>query len=169
MDADDGEDEVNDKIAALLRSSPNPNVMIECPDCEGDSDGCKPCKGSGEVPSAEEFHICDSENFLGYDVGRYSSIEQVCKAAEMLVQHGEAFGAACSAFCEDEVEQALEERYRGVWDSVADYAAEYAEDCGVLADVPEQLKYCIDWDQYAAGMELTEVRVNGSVHIFDSC
>jgi antirestriction protein len=173
MDADDGEDEVNEQIAALLRRSPSPNVVVECPDCANvygpptvEAD-CKTCKGSGEVPSAEEFHICDHENFGGYEVARYSSISEVCKAGALIEQHGEAFGAACAAFDESEVEQVLEERYRGVWDSAADYAEEFAEDTGSLTDIPDQIKWCIDWSKYADSMELIEVRVNGSVHIFD--
>ena len=167
MDADDGEDTLNEQIAALLRYSPCPNVMIECPTCEGLEDDCTDCKGAGEVPSAEEFHICDKENFGGFDVTRYSPISEVCKAAEMIEQYGAAFGAACSAFCADEVEQALEERYRGEWDSAADYAADWAEQTGGLENVPEQIQWCIDWERYANNMELVEVRTGGKVHIFD--
>jgi antirestriction protein len=167
MDADDGEDMVNDQIADLLRRSPCPNVVVECPKCYG-KDDCKICKGAGEVASAEEFHICDHENFGGFEVARYSSISEVCKAAELIAEHGDAYRAAASAFCPDEIEQALEERYRGVWDSAGDYAHDFAESCGDLSDIPEQLKYCIDWDKYADSMELTEVRLgDGSVHIFD--
>jgi antirestriction protein len=171
MDADDGEDVVNEKIADLLRRSPNPNVEVDCPTCyEDGEDDCKPCKGTGKVPSAEEFHICDAENFQGFDVGRYSSISEVCKAAELAEQYGEAFQAACSAFCGvDEAVEALEERYHGSWDSAADYAEEFARDCGTLENVPEQLAWCIDWERYAQNMELTEVRIGSSVHIFSQC
>jgi antirestriction protein len=167
MDADDGEDTINEQIAALLRKSRYPNVMIECPECEGFGDeDCAECKGTGKVPSAEEFAIHDCEGFGGFDVGEYSPISDVCEAAELLAQHGEAFGVACDYFGGLEGAKDAMDRYAGAWDSAGDYAAQWAEDCGELANVPESIQHAIDWDRYADGMGLTEIRCNGKVHIF---
>ncbi len=116
---------------------------------------------------AEEFAIHDHEGFSGFEVGEYSSLSEVCQAAELIAQHGAIFGAACSAF--DGIEgaiQALEERYCGAWDSAADYAQEMAEDCGELANVPERIQWAINWERYANDLCLTEVRIGTEVHIF---
>lgn len=166
IDCDQDEDGIQEEIAEILRGSPCPNVMVECPKCYGSED-CETCKGAGKVPSSEEWHVCDHEGFQGYEVGRYTSTETIARVAEMIEQYGPAFGAALAYFDESEIPQALEERYRGVWDSAADYAADWAEQCGDLANVPESLQWCIDWDRYARNLELIEVRIGSEVHIFD--
>lgn len=46
------------------------------------------------------------------------------------------------------IEQA-EEAFRGVYRSAADWAEEYLSDTGALNEVPESLRYFIDFDAYA--------------------
>lgn len=163
QDADDIMEEIAEKV---LRPSPNPNVMVECPKCYGSED-CELCHGAGEVPSAEEWHICDCEGFQGWTVSRYESLETVAEMARMAEEYGAAFGAAMAHFDMSEVAEALTEKYRGVHESAADYAASWAEECGDLHNVPEHIQWCIDWEQYANNLDIIEVRVDGEVHIFD--
>ena len=117
---------------------------------------------------AEEYAIHDHENFQGFNVGEFSSLSEVCKAAELIEQHGPAFGAACAVFVNDEIEQALTERYRGAWESAAEYAEDWTDQCGDLANVPDSVRGYIDWESYARDMCITEVRLNGEVHVFDN-
>ena len=49
------------EIAAMLRASPLPNVMVTCPVCDGEGytdavidDRCGKCNGTGSIPSAEK-------------------------------------------------------------------------------------------------------------------
>ncbi len=117
-------------------------------------------------PGAEEYAIHDHDGFCGVEIGEYSSLAEVCQAAELIEKHGAIFGAACSAF--GSVNEAINamERYCGAYDSAADYAEGYAEDCGDLANVPNQIRYAINWSHYADNLCLTEVRMGAKVHIF---
>lgn len=167
IDVDDA-DSVWDEIREILRTSPCPNVVIDCPKCEdSDTAECSTCKGSGQVASSEEWQINDHEGFQGYDVGRYGSIDDACAIAELIEQFGDAFKAAISYFDASEVQSVLTDRYHGVWSSAADYAAEYAEDSGALANVPESLQWCINWDAYAESLDVVSVRTSmDECHIF---
>ena len=59
IDATSDVDEMQEDVNALLRSSKYPNVTVECPACGGvcRAEACSTCKGSEEVPSAEEIAI----------------------------------------------------------------------------------------------------------------
>lgn len=118
------------------------------------------------IPNAEEWAIHDHEGFTGWTVDEYTPIPDVCQVAELFSEHGAAFGAALSAF--DSVDCAISamEHYCGAFDSAADYAEEFAEGCGELCDVPQAIKWCIDWERYAASLCLTEIRIGSEVHLF---
>lgn len=168
MDADDGEDTINDKIAALLLRSKFPNVSIDCPEeCEGEDSTCKVCKGSGSVRSAEEFGIFDTSGLCGL-VGEWTPITEVCEVAEAVEKYGEAFAIACQYW--STLEDAIDamERYRGEWDSAADYTQEFYEECysEALEAMPDVLRYAIDWESVSNSMDITEIRSGSKVHIF---
>ena len=46
----------------------------------------------------------------------------------------------------EEVISDFDDNYRGTADSESDFAAELSEELGELADVPDHIKYHIDWD-----------------------
>lgn len=167
-DADDVQQEIN----AMLRESQFPNVTCDCPECnydgappalvghdaEGDVDGrddtCPTCKGSGQVPTAEEWAIHDAED-IPDSFGENPSLESVVKYAEAFEEHGEPF----KVWWENESNQdfdvdRFQEQYQGTYRSLEDYAEQWADDVGLLSEVPENLRYYFDFEKFGRDCEL---------------
>ncbi|MGF6599815.1 antirestriction protein [Paraburkholderia sp. GAS448] len=169
-DADDIQDEVN----AMLRASPCPNVVVTCPHCDGDREICDPatsemrasptCKGTGQVPSAEEWAIHDHEGFGGL-LGEYDSFERVAQLDAALEEHGEAFLAFLSAFGSDADIDRFGDAYRGEYDSERAFAEEWAIEGGLI-DAGHPMFSYIDWDHYWSG-DLQHSFVFEDGHMFD--
>ena len=68
------------------------------------------------------------------------------------------------------VEDMIENNYRGEYSSVGDYAHDLYEETGELDEVPNNLRYHIDWESVGAEMEsggLTALDApRGGVYIF---
>lgn len=155
-DGKDG-DGLRAEIAALLRTSPEPNVMVTDPD-------------TGEqVPSAEEWAIHDHEGFGGLITSEWPDLDEVAEAAEVLAGDNEDLrrgllwlvtDRGCSI--RDAIDQCDEvSTYTSdAHDLLADYAQERAEDIGPKI---ENWPYNhIDWA--AAGRELN---MSGDVDLCD--
>jgi antirestriction protein len=167
MDADD-EDVIRENIATLLRKSRYPNVTIDCPEeCEGEDQSCEVCKGTGKVRSAEEFGIFDTSGLCGL-VGEWTPIERVCEVAAAVEQYGAVFAVASEYWSNLEDAINAMENYRGEFDSAGDYAREFYDECysEAMEAMPDALRYAIDWEQVANGLDITEIRSGGMVHIF---
>lgn len=179
-DADDIQNEVN----AMLRESRYPNVTVDCPDCElarraqGHIDGrspagfcgacsCDTCKGTGQVPSAEEWAIHDHEGF-GDLIGESTGFERVAELAEILEEHGEEFIAYAGHVGEHyATEEGFEEAYRGTWDSEEAYAESLIDD-GVLGDIPDALVNYVDTGKFARDLFLYDYwRDDSTGAVFD--
>lgn len=161
IDATDA-DEMNDDITQILSSCPNN-------DPEGLYGAC------------EEFHVCDSEGFGSYAVGRYESVESIATVGAALAEHGPAFAAWLGlgwhdGLDPDEWADRFEEQYQGEYESEADYAEELIHDCydleAALGRLPEIIRYAvsIDWEQVTNELNLASVSTGGhTVYVFDSC
>ena len=108
-------------------------------------------------PNAEEFAIFDHEGFGGW-IEEYTSLADVAAfAAQMDAAPDEAAFAAWlsyhgSADLPDDVSDYAErfgEEYAGQYPDAADYAEEYADMTGALENVPDEIKFYIDWEKYA--------------------
>lgn len=133
----------------VLITSPYPNVEVECPSCGGDGihtydpDGiCSQCKGSGEVPSAEEWAIHDHEGFPDDAVGEYTSFSKLYEIKEFYEEAEHQMGADYEEIVEafitcfggenlPSVEQ-IQDAYVGTHDSPADFAEQYFNDLGTV-------------------------------------
>jgi antirestriction protein len=150
IDATDA-DVMREAIATMLRQSPYPNALVDCPNagepCTRTDHGiqcghcCPLCEGSyvGKVPSAEEYAIHDYDSFgeLSRQLGEYPDLEAVAMHARMIDLHGDAWFAYCDWQDADyQSEDDFEERYRGDYDTPADYAASFVEN--------------VYWEQYQA-------------------
>lgn len=121
---------------------------------------------------AEEYAIHDYEQFEGYRVGEYASVDEVVAVGRAIAEHGEA--VALYAEYVGDVEQALkdfEEAYRGKFDSARDYVEQFADDTGMLDEVPESLRGYIDFERMARDAVLGgDIYVadgyGGIVHVF---
>jgi antirestriction protein len=172
MDADELSEEVRDKV---LLTSPCPNVVVDCPDCEGEGQvyseeqfeqymvkvlvACDRCHGKGKLRSAEEYAIHDHEGFPDGAVGEYTPLSEIAAFEEKLgeLRDGEvdAFYAFLSAFSinlgDADIER-FREAYYGYHKSGEDFAEEYAEDCGDLTKDCWLLNY-IDWERVWRDMD----------------
>lgn len=178
-------DEMREAIAAMLRQSPYPSVDVPCPHlaepCRMCLAGepcihwCDLCRNTGKVPSAEEYAIHDYDGFgeLSTQLGEYPDLETVAMHARMIDQHGDAWFAYCdwqdTAY---QSEDDFEEKFQGEYDSPADYAEQLIEDCYDLRDVPDIIKYHIDYDCIANDMRLGGdnyfAQRGGVTYVFDA-
>lgn len=137
------EDDIQDAINAILRSSPCPNVEVEHPD------------GSGKVPSAEEWAVHDYEGPKGWAQGECPDIEALLESARLYHQHGLAWFAYVDLVGKDFADESdFEESYQGEYDSEEDYAENFLEETGGLKDMPESLRSYFDYKKYARDLKL---------------
>lgn len=176
IDADQDADDIRAEIAAMLRKSPEPNVLVDCPDCDSTgADQCKTCGGRGKVPSAEEYAIHDYENF-GVRLEEFSGIDKIAMLAQGIAEHGAAFAAWVDNIGLEHLDDPDEftDAYIGEYDSVKDYAEQSLDEQGVFKDVPAMLQNYFDFDGYArdlvTGGDIWSHRDNetGRTYIFHS-
>ena len=166
-------DAIYAEINAMLRESKYPNVEIGCPSCGGEHPVCErldcgKCQGKGVVPSAEEWAIHDYEGFTHLDEN--PDLETVIREVQMQEKHGEAWKAYVNWIGEEyATEDGFEEAYCGECTSPADYAEQYYAEMGVLKDVPESLKYHIDWESVAREMSMGDYYFDDDGYVFRSC
>lgn len=183
------EDEIQSEIDAMLRASPEPNTVRNCPRCDGyrqpsiwkavrekralTVDLCFVCGGKGVTPSAEEWAVHDYEGFEGLDPGEYPGLPTLVLWAKMLAQHGEAWSEYVDWQCDSATEEDFNERYQGEFDSPADFAQELFENLYNLdASMPHELRYHINWDSVARDMryggDFYFSDDYGPCHVFDA-
>lgn len=171
MDADDLSNEIRDKVFLTSRF---PNVMIDCPDCEGTGvvaaaeggeTACPRCKGEKQLPASEEYAIHDHEGFPKGLIGEYTSMSEIADLEEKLGDLDdddliEAFmiyvNDLKSGDIKDVTVEQFREAYRGKWDSTKDFAMDWAVETGLIDDQHPMFSY-IDWEHYWEG----DLRHNG--------
>jgi len=174
IDATSDVDEMQDEVIALLRSSKYPNVMVECPACGGvyRVGECSTCKGTGEVPSAEEFAI---HSFDGVpNLGEYCGLRAVADYVEFVEAHdsfeADEIEAVLDDCCGDLVlaQERLEDGYCGTFARFQDFADEYAEGY-ILPDVENEMarKY-FDYESFAHDLQtdMHTIDTPGGVMVF---
>lgn len=113
------------------------------------------------VSDAEEYAIHDYEGFEGYALGEYAGIDTAHEIACFIEKFPVFGGALLSQFASvEEARKAAEEDYCGCYESLADYAQELTEE---TTEIPEALRYYIDYDAMARDMEL-----NGDVFTLET-
>lgn len=120
------------------------------------------------VEDAEEWAIHDYEGFEGAPVSEYMGLEQVAALAAFIAEHGEIGGKLVEHFRDlADARKAIEETYAGAYRSLADFAEEITEE---TSQVPESLRYYIDYDRMARDLEISDVFVIETgfeqVHVF---
>ena len=145
-------DSIQDQIAEMLRGSKYPNVMVDCPShapvIAGDERSCLTCRGSGKVPSAEEWVIHDHEGFP-QDMRENPDLDNVAQYARMLAEHGDAWKAYCNNVgFHHATELEFQDTYQGEHDSPEDYAEQLINDCYDVSKMGSLAKY-IDYEKFA--------------------
>lgn len=186
LDVTSDEDELWEGIKRVLRTSPYPNVEVDCPECEGSGLGswvasavsderrpCAVCEGRGKVPSAEEWAVHDYDG-VPSDFGEYPSVEKLCQYAglfEELESYEDegAFRAYLDQVHGNDLDSAVEdfrERYQGHHASFQDFAEEYAEAVGLLSDVPDNIRCYFDYERFARDLAHDYTVVEGTSPVY---
>lgn len=106
------------------------------------------------VANPEEWAIHDYENFAGYSVGEYESLESLQAIACFIEEHGELGGELLEHWSGDldQAQQSIEENYCGQYESLADYAQELTES---TTEIPPSLQFYIDYAGMGRDMDLS--------------
>lgn len=105
------------------------------------------------MSDAEEWAIHDYEGFGEVRLSEWEGFERVAELAAFIEEH-EALGeAVLSHFCGDieQAREALGDNYCGEYRSLADFAQELTEES---TEIPESLRYYINYEAMARDMEL---------------
>ncbi len=133
-------DEVHEEIQEMLDASP---WIAQYPD---------------EV--AEEWAIHDySYDYTSLGLGESEDIAELVKLAQACEEHGEAFAAFYdyNSYNNESVEETIERFenvYQGEWRSLEEYAEQLCDDLGYTSEMPESLRYYIDYAAFGRDLEL---------------
>lgn len=148
-------DEMQERIDAILASSPTAKET-----------GCP----------AEEWFVADYECEAGrLRMGEHPDLDDLCRLAEALDEHGAAFLAFYDNESGHEVDtDRFQEVYRGSWRSLEDYADNLLDDMGTFDGVPDLLRTYFDVAAFARDLELggdiwTAENPEGGIFVFDNC
>ena len=143
VDATQDLDITQDDINAMLAASPEPN--------------------------AEEYAIHDYDDFAGYRISEYESLQTVHEVALLIEEHGELGAKLLDYYAEiADAQKAITEQYQGVFASLEDYARQFTESCG---EVLPNLEYYIDYKRMGRDFEMSGDIIafelaHDEVHIF---
>lgn len=123
------------------------------------------------IADGHEWAIHDSEGFGSWRHGENPDLETLCKVAAALEEHEGSMRAALEIECDAErAVEMVEERYAGEYRSLEDWAESFLDDTGALKEVPDSLRYYIDFEKWARDAELSgdivTASVDGMVHVF---
>ena len=138
----DVNDELEDSIQAILKSSP--------------------------IANAEEWAIHDHEG-LG-NVGEYEGLDTLIPKAAFIAEHSDLGIALLEEFCGDleDAEQCME-NYNGCFKSEVAFAEYIFEECHANA-IPDNLLFYFDFELFARDLFINDYRsvnVNGECHVFN--
>ena len=110
---------------------------------------------TSSMEDAEEWAIHDYEGFGGVPISEYESLDHVADLAEFIEQYGMLGAALLSDHYDlENAKRAINENYAGSFESVADFAQELTEDS---IDIPERLRFYIDYDAMARDMLVNDI------------
>ncbi|MEO1670168.1 MAG: antirestriction protein ArdA [Cyanobacteria bacterium J06631_2] len=122
-----------------------------------------------EEEVAEEWEFADYDGFYGLGLDGFSSIKRVIMSAKAIQEHGEPYTLyANHVGLEYATTQGFEDAYYGAWDSFKEFAEHLFDEC-YLSQVPESVRFYIDYDAFARDLELDYFHERGSdgqTHVF---
>ncbi len=122
-------------------------------------------------PFAEEWAIHDFEDFAGYSLEEYTSLETVVSIAELISEY-EKLGVAVLTYTGGNLEQSramLEEQYHGFYDSEEDFVESFLEE---THEIPKYLVNYIDYELMARDWFMSDFmsfQINHQVAVFSTC
>jgi len=107
-------------------------------------------RGQCLLCGADEFWVMDHENFGPVLSGECSPLEAY-EAAQLLESVPEEERPILEAWLGNGMEfdlDAMREAYAGEFSTDAEFAEDFAEQCDLLSEVPENLRYYFDFEAY---------------------
>lgn len=116
---------------------------------------------------AEKWAIHDYEGFGEVNLSEYASFETVATYAEFIEEHGDLGSKLIAYYGDlDDARDAISDHYAGQYDSLSNYAEQLTVE---TTQIPESLRFYIDYEKMAADMEINDVLAiisDHSVHVF---
>ena len=167
INASDDASEMQEQVYAMLMASKFPNVEVECPVCEATDDECTTCRGTGKVPSAEEWAIHDFQGF-GDILSEHTDLETIAKHAEKIAEHGEAWLSYCDHLGSDyALGSDFDDAYCGNWASELEFAESLIVDCYDLDEIMGSLSCYFDYESFARDLFISDYYFDEqSGHVF---
>ena len=129
------------------------------------NDAKKFLNSKGIHDSCEEFAIHDYEDFCGYKIKEYSSIDEVCEVAEFINERSEEEAEAIIGLMGymgfNKIEEAKDyhdDNYRGSFDSLEDMAMSDVDE-GLFGEINESIKNYIDYEKIARDYDIEYITV----------
>ena len=158
--------------AACLAAYNNGTLHGAWIDCDQDADAIREAiqamLAASPEPGAEEWAFHDHENWCGLSPSEGQDIDTLAEWAELLTEHGEAYGVYAGLIGSDYVTaDQFEESYQGEAESEEDYASElFAE----IYEVPGNISCYIDYERFARDLFCTDYMSergdSGTLYIF---
>ena len=109
------------------------------------------------ISGAEEYALHDYEGFGSLRLSEWEGIEQIADYAAFITEHGDLGTELITHFGDMETARcAMEEDYIGLYESVADFAEEITTE---TTDIPESLRFYIDYEAMARDMVINDLIV----------
>jgi len=120
---------------------------------------------------AEEWAIHDYEGFEGVYISEHEGFESVAEIAAFIEKHGALGGKVLDYYGDlESAKTALEDHYAGEYKTVADFAEEITTETTETTEIPENLRFYIDYDHMARDLEINDILTIETafreVHIF---
>ena len=107
------------------------------------------------LEDAEEWAIHDYEGFCGVQLSDCEGFAEISELAAFISEHGEVGGQLVIHLGGlDDAKKAIEDAYAGEYKSLAEFAEELTEQS---TDIPESLRYYIDYEAMARDIEINDV------------
>lgn len=137
-------------LSAYCNGKPH-GIWIDCDrDAEAIWKEIQQMLSSSPMPDAEEWVIHCYENWQGIDIDEHEDIERIAKLAEILIEHGAAFGAYCKYYGEDDASpEEFTEYYIGQHKSEEDFVRDRWDEEGKLSQL-EAMGISEDYIDWAA-------------------
>jgi len=116
-------------------------------------------EGAAKIHSDEddpEFMFQDHEGIADALISESSIDEIVFEVAgkdEETIENFNAFVESMGSFNF----QSFEDAFFGRYESEVDYAKSYVDECGMLSEIPENLRYYFDYERYARDLFISDV------------
>ena len=143
IEATQDEEDVHQKIQAMLAKSP--------------------------IPHAEEWSIHEHVGFGRLEIDDYDSIETICEYASLIEEYGAIAAQVIRYYGDiDAARDALENQYHGEWNSEIQYAQHLFDDCYAHA-IPEQIRCYVDYKAFSHDLFINDyfsLKIDRNVHVF---